>query len=93
MAQPLLRFFQFEHLPPRLQVISRPFAELARWINSSCPDNEQTRVGMQRLLEARDCIMRGAFDVALAGSIEPPPSSGIPPTMPASNAGRGMPEL
>jgi len=54
----LLEFFVFEHLPPHLQEISRPIAELARLMAASLPVEPETTVGMRKLLEAKDCFVR-----------------------------------
>ena len=56
------RYFRYDHLPAKLQRISEPFGLLARWINHSLPDNPQVRLGLQKLVEAKDCIVRGCLD-------------------------------
>lgn len=54
------RYFQFAHLPQRLQEISRPFCELAE---SMCRgievhDNAELTVALRKLLEAKDAAVR-----------------------------------
>jgi hypothetical protein len=55
----LIRFFEFAHLPESLQIISRPFYELACDVDqSSAPDNPEKHVALRKLLEAKDCAVR-----------------------------------
>ena len=54
----LLQFFEYKHLPEHLQAISRPFGELAIWINNTLPDNPEKTVALRKLLEAKDCAVR-----------------------------------
>lgn len=55
---PLLKFFQWEHLPTHLQRFSQPFQQLALAMDSALPDGSQKDAGMQKLLEAKDCFVR-----------------------------------
>ncbi len=59
-AVTLRTFFEWGHLPPMLQVVSRPFAALADEILTVAPSAERT-AGMRKLLEAKDCIVRAAL--------------------------------
>lgn len=54
----LTQFFAYEHLPEKLQVISKPFGELARQIVATLPPNEERATAMRKLLEAKDCAVR-----------------------------------
>lgn len=54
----LEQFFAYEHLPPNLQEISRPFGELAKVIVSTLPRNPERTVALRKLLEAKDCAVR-----------------------------------
>lgn len=56
-AEWLLQFFSYKHLPPHLQAISAPFAELAEKIAIG-PMNAETTAAMRKLLEAKDCAVR-----------------------------------
>jgi hypothetical protein len=56
----LLRFFEYGHLPEHLQAVSRPFAELAEDMASRLEGAEVT-VGLRKLLEAKDCMVRAAI--------------------------------
>jgi hypothetical protein len=57
----ILRFFEFAHLPPRLQEISRPFHALAHDLAGKL-DGPELTVGLRKLLEAKDCMVRAALD-------------------------------
>ena len=60
----IMQFFTYEHLPPRLQVISKPFCELAVGIqNMEVPvvGNSQQLEALEKLLEAKDCAVRAAL--------------------------------
>ena len=58
MADYLLQFFSYDHLPPALQAVSKPFSELAREMMSSLPKNPERTVALRKLLEAKDCAVR-----------------------------------
>jgi hypothetical protein len=55
---PILRYFNYEHLPPELQEWSRPFAVLARKCAAELPEGPEVAAGLRKLLEAKDCIVR-----------------------------------
>lgn len=57
----LLRFFGYEHLPPELQVVSKPFGDLARTLAVSNLEGAELTTGLRKLLEAKDCIVRAAL--------------------------------
>ena len=62
----LLRFFEYGHLPPNLQEVSKPFAELANRLatslNSQMAPSDASKaemtVALRKLLEAKDCAVR-----------------------------------
>ena len=54
----LLQFFAYEHLPPHLQTISKPFGVLAQTIVDTLPKNPERTVALRKLLEAKDCAVR-----------------------------------
>jgi hypothetical protein len=71
-------YFDYEHLPERLQPFSKPIAEAAEKIasqfaegNDSLPcskitsyeSQQQYQLGMQKLIEAKDCFVRAALDL------------------------------
>ena len=61
-AYPILRFFAYTHLPPHLQSISRPFAELATEMAYLLPPGAETAAGLRKLIEAKDCFVRAALE-------------------------------
>jgi len=72
--QELLRFFEYDHLPPRLQEISKHFHWLAHALVGEAPIHENSEheqitlsgpeltVALRKLLEAKDCAVRAALD-------------------------------
>jgi hypothetical protein len=54
----VLQFFAYDHLPPDLQAFSKPFHDLAHQMADSLPPNQETTVGLRKLLEAKDCMVR-----------------------------------
>ncbi len=54
----LMQFFEFAHLPPHLQEVSKRFRELAMYIYVGIPDNPERTVALRKLLEAKDCAVR-----------------------------------
>lgn len=58
----LIQFFAYEHLPESLQIISKPFAELADAIDqTSGSENPEKKMALRKLLEAKDCAVRAAL--------------------------------
>jgi len=57
----MLQFFSYEHLPSHLQVVSKPFFDLAHSIVATYPSNPERTSGLRKLLEAKDCIVRAAI--------------------------------
>ena len=55
------RFFDYAHLPPHLQVISKPFAYLAAELLEKIEDGPELTVGLRKLVEAKDCCVRAAL--------------------------------
>lgn len=58
--QHVLQFFKWEHLPPHLQEVSKPFAELAQRV-AEAADNQETTVALRKLLEAKDAAVRAVL--------------------------------
>ena len=54
----IIQFFAFEHLPEKLQAVSRPFGELANLIVATLPRNPERTVALRKLLEAKDAAVR-----------------------------------
>lgn len=61
MPEPIdhvMQFFAYEHLPPHLGAVSRPFGELAAHIVGSLPRNPERTKALNKLLEAKDAAVR-----------------------------------
>ncbi|MGW4250569.1 hypothetical protein [Streptomyces californicus] len=58
----LLRYFEYNHLPPHLQAVSKPCADLAHELVALLPDGPELTAGLRKLLEAKDCMVRAALD-------------------------------
>lgn len=68
----ILQFFSYEHLPPHLALISKPFCELAHAIvegdngpntgsltfGGPVPRNAERTVALRKLLESKDAAVR-----------------------------------
>lgn len=57
----ILKFFAYEHLPPKLQLISKLFCDLAHSLASTLPDNPETTVALRKLLESKDAAVRATL--------------------------------
>jgi hypothetical protein len=57
----VFRYFAFDHLPDHLQLISKPFYDLALELVANLPENPEVTVGLRKLLEAKDCFVRAAL--------------------------------
>ena len=59
--EPIMKYFDFKHLPENLQEISLPFYNIAHTLNKELPDNAEKAAGLRKLLEAKDCMVRAAI--------------------------------
>lgn len=59
--EPIMQFFAFEHLPPRLQAVSRPFFNMAQMLVEDLPRNPERTVALRKLLESKDAAVRAAI--------------------------------
>ncbi len=55
---PILKYFQYEHLPAKLQEVSKPICKLARQMEIDLPPGAEKSAGLRKLMEAKDCFMR-----------------------------------
>lgn len=62
MGNPILRYFEYDHLPAHLQEVSAPFGELANELAGSLFPSPEVSAGLRKLLEAKDCFVRAALD-------------------------------
>lgn len=61
MPNPIMLYFEYAHLPPHLQAVSKPIAELARAMDKELTDSAEKSAGLRKLLEAKDCFVRSAL--------------------------------
>lgn len=57
-----MKFFDYEHLPPQLQAVSKDIHKVALIIHSGLPESEEKTAGMRKLLEAKDCFIRSIME-------------------------------
>jgi hypothetical protein len=69
-TDPILHFFHFAHLPPKLQDISKRFCDMATYIVITLPRNAERSVALRKLLEAKDAAVRS--------NVGPAANSGLP---------------
>ncbi|WP_323872933.1 hypothetical protein [Xenorhabdus doucetiae] len=55
---PIMKYFAYAHLPSHLQEVSKPIGDLALLMDALLPDSEEKSVGLRKLLEAKDCLVR-----------------------------------
>ena len=56
-----MQFFTYEHLPTKLQEVSRPLCDVAFLMDASVPDGPEKSAGLRKLLEAKDALVRAAL--------------------------------
>ncbi len=56
-------YFTYDHLPPKLQRVSRHFAITADLLLQWLPDSTELTAGLRKLLEAKDCAVRCALEL------------------------------
>ena len=54
----VLQYFEYEHLPLNLRIVSEEVHALAWFLASQLPENPETTAGLRKLLEAKDCFVR-----------------------------------
>ena len=61
MPNPIMKYFEYEHLPEHLQAVSKPFGDLARQLDRDMLESPEKSAGLRKLLEAKDCMVRAAL--------------------------------
>jgi len=61
MMNSVMQYFNYEHLPVKLQEISKPICDIAREYENNLPDSAEKSAGLRKLLEAKDCLVRAAL--------------------------------
>lgn len=62
MPSPIMKYFAYSHLPEKLQSISKPIGELAEKMDNELPDCAEKSVGLRKLLEAKDALVRAQLE-------------------------------
>ena len=70
-TEALLKHFEYEHLPVHLQLVSRPFHQMAHGLVGDVNakllpygvelDGPELTMALRKLLEAKDCAVRAAL--------------------------------
>ncbi len=58
MPEPMLQFFEYDHLPPQLREVSKVYHVVAHQIVTYYPRNPERTVALRKLLEAKDAAVR-----------------------------------
>lgn len=58
---PMQQFFEYRHLPEKLQSVSVQFYLMAEHIIEHLPRNPERTAALRKLLEAKDCAVRAAL--------------------------------
>jgi hypothetical protein len=61
MANRLMQFFSYEHLPAHLRGTSEACAKLAQEMDK-LPEGAEKTAGLRKLLEAKDCFVRALIE-------------------------------
>lgn len=62
-VQKLWKYFDYAHLPPHLQRVSRHYAVMVDVLMGMLPDSPELTVAIRKLLESKDCAVRAALDL------------------------------
>lgn len=60
-ANPIMRYFEYEHLPEKLRQISQQFSQIAWYTIEVVPPSAERTAGLRKILEAKDCIVRAGL--------------------------------
>lgn len=58
----MLKWFQFAHLPPHLQVVSSRFWDVACQLVATIERGPERTVALRKLLESKDAAVRAALN-------------------------------
>lgn len=59
----MMRYFEFAHLPQKLQQVSRHFYTVADIVRNTVPDGPEKTFCLRQLLLAKDAAVRAALDI------------------------------
>ena len=64
LENPILKYFAYAHLPPKLRDVSAPICLIAFELVAMVPAGAERSAGLRKLLEAKDCFVRAALEKA-----------------------------
>ena len=56
IANPIMKYFAYSHLPEKFKGVSRDIGVVAGIIDKKVPNSVEKSAGMRKLLEAKDCL-------------------------------------
>ncbi|MCT7369415.1 hypothetical protein [Mycolicibacterium llatzerense] len=59
-TQHLVDLFEYGHLPPHLQDVSKQLGDVAAYLVGLLGEGPELSTGLRKLLEAKDCFVRQA---------------------------------
>lgn len=59
---PMLQWFEYDHLPAHLQIVSKPFGELAKTFVALTDPGPERTVALRKLLESKDAAVRARLN-------------------------------
>lgn len=62
MSNPIMKYFEYDHLPIALSDVSGHVYELAHRMDEELPDGAEKSTGLRKLLEAKDAFVRAALE-------------------------------
>lgn len=62
MPAPIMKYFEYAHLPEHLQKVSKPIGDLAKAMDEQLADGAEKSAGLRKLLESKDCLVRAALE-------------------------------
>lgn len=62
MEERMLQWFEYDHLPEKLQEVSRPFCDLAVHVAETIQRGPERTVALRKLLEAKDAAVRASME-------------------------------
>lgn len=77
-ADPILHFFHYAHLPPKLQETSKSFFILAKHIVDTVPHSPERTIALRKLLEGKDAAVRANLPLPAFGQPKEPLASVTP---------------
>lgn len=60
-VEPMLKWFEYNHLPEKLKAVSRQFYILAHHIVNTIERSPERTVALRKLLESKDAAVRAAL--------------------------------